>query len=90
MEVVSGVLEVFGKIYDLAETAKSNVSNCRKAAARCKSLSSIIDNCVKQYSRYGGMDEAQCGGFDMLLTHITQMHDLIAKYSKKNSRPTTL
>ena len=69
MEIVEKVFEVFGKIYELAEQAKANTSNCKKAATRCRGVESIINNCVKEYKRYNGMNGEQREGFDLLLDH---------------------
>ena len=55
MEIVEKIFEVFGKIYKLAEQAKANTSNCKKAATRCRGVESIINNCVKEYKRYNGL-----------------------------------
>ena len=84
MEIVEKVFEVFGKIYELAEQAKANTSNCKKAATRCRGVESIINNCVKEYKRYNGMNDEQREGFDLLLDHVKQLQKLVTKYSKRN------
>ena len=68
MDIVEKVFEVFGKIYELAEQAKSNTSNCKKAATRCRGVENIINNCVKEYKRYNGMNDEQREGFDQTTT----------------------
>ena len=75
-DIVKKVFEVFGKIYELAEQAKSNKSNCKKAAIRCKGVENIIKNCLKEYDRYGGINKTQRGGFDLLLDHVRQCKKL--------------
>ena len=67
MELVETVFDVFSKIYALAEQAKSNKANCKKAATRCRGIESIVKNCQKEYQRYGGMSDEQRSGFDLLL-----------------------
>ena len=47
-------------------------------------MENIINNCVKEYKRYNGINKTQRGGFDLLLKHVNQLHELITKYSNKN------
>ena len=68
----------------MAEQAKTNKSNCKKAATRCRGVENIINNCVKEYKRYNGMNDEQRGGFDLLLDHVRQLQKLVTKYSKRN------
>ena len=83
-DIVKQVFEVFGKIYELAEQAKSNQSNCKKAATRCRGVENIINNCLKEYKRYGGINYEQREGFIQLMEHISKLQKLVTKYSKQN------
>ena len=47
-------------------------------------VENIINNCVKEYKRYGGMNDEQREGFDLLLDHVSQLQELVTKYSKRN------
>ena len=51
MELVETVFDIFSKIYALADQAKSNKDNCKKAATRCRGIESIVKNCQKEYQR---------------------------------------
>ena len=84
MDIVKKVFEVFGKIYELAKQAKSNQSNCKKAATRCRGVENIIHNCLEQYERCSGINDKQRGGFVMLLEHVSELQKLVSTYSKKN------
>ena len=84
MELVETVFDIFSKIYALAEQAKSNKANCKKAATRCRGIESIVKNCQKEYQRYGGMSDEQRGGFDLLLKHVRELEGVVTKYSKRN------
>ena len=54
------------------------------AATRCRGITTIVKNCMKEYRRYNGMNKGQREGFTLLLTHVQELHDLVSKYSKRN------
>ena len=84
MDVVTNIFEIFGKIYALAEQAKANKTNCKNAATRCRGVESIVNNCVDEYKRYNGVSDEQREGLDLLLKHVTELYELVTKYSKRN------
>ena len=84
MDIAGKIFGIFGKIYGAAEQAKTNQSNCKKAATRCSGVQNIINNCLKEYKRYGGINDEQREGFIQLLEHVSKLQKLVTKYSKQN------
>jgi len=83
MSSVVEVFLVFEKIYQLAEQAKANKANCQKAAARCRSVEVIIQTCVKESKRYGGLNDEQQQGFERLRQHLNNILDLFQHIPNK-------
>ena len=47
-------------------------------------MQNIINNCLKEYKRYGGINDEQRDGFIQLLEHVSKLQKLVSTYSQRN------
>ena len=77
------VLELLETVYHLANSAKVNSKNCKKAAGRIKAWEHIVKNCMKEYQKTDDVEtHVEC--LSNLMKYLEELRDLIEDYSNKN------
>ena len=82
--IVGKLFSIFNKIYEIADQAKQNIKNCKKAATRCKTYEKIICECIVAYKENGVdlSDRKHNKGVRDLKGSVEELKDLLEKYSK--------
>ena len=82
--IVGKLFSIFNKIYEIADQAKQNIKNCKKAATRCKTYEKIICECIVAYKENGVdlSDRKHYKGVRDLKVSVEELKDLLEKYSK--------
>ena len=83
--IVGKLFSIFNKIYEIADQAKQNIKNCKKAATRCKTYEKIICECIVAYKENGVdlSDSKHNKGVRDLKGSVEELKDLLEKYSKE-------
>merc|ERR1712023_94981 len=81
--IVGAICAVFNTVYTMAEQAKKNKANCKKASKRCKVYEGIIIECANAH-RANGVSEfnrQQNKGLRDFKGSVEDLLSLVQKYS---------
>ena len=83
LPVGGAIFTVFHSIIEIAQNARHNKDNCKRAATRCEGLELVIYTCATEYCRRGGPKDKHLDALRRLLGLVEKLKELVLIHSSK-------